>query len=54
MYVDPGYGVLILQSLFAAVVGVFFIARRKVSSLVRSLTAWMARDNPATGSGKSD
>jgi len=53
MYVDPGYGALILQSFFAAIVGASFIARKKVSSLMRWVTARSARENPATGSGDS-
>jgi len=38
MYIDPGYGVLILQGAFAAVLGAFFFARQKIVHFVRKLT----------------
>ena len=31
MYVDPGYGALILQSIIAGAVGTVYIAKRKVA-----------------------
>ncbi len=53
MYVDPGYGALILQSLFAAIVGASFIARKRVSSLIKWVTTRSARENQVAGSGDS-
>ena len=37
MYVDPGYGALILQSLIAGAVGTVFIAKRKVALWFKAL-----------------
>lgn len=37
MYIDPGYGALILQGVLAGIVGTVFIARHKIALLLGKL-----------------
>ncbi|MGH7569967.1 MAG: hypothetical protein ACREL9_13530 [Gemmatimonadales bacterium] len=38
MYIDPGFGALILQGVVAGIVGVAFVARRKILHFFAKLT----------------
>lgn len=44
MYVDPGYGALILQAIIAGFAGAAFTARKKLASLLRRLAGKKDRD----------
>ncbi|MGH7675950.1 MAG: hypothetical protein ACREMV_11830 [Gemmatimonadales bacterium] len=37
MYIDPGYGALLLQGLLAGLVGVGFVLRQKIGALVNAI-----------------
>jgi hypothetical protein len=38
MYVDPGFGALILQGMIAGILGAAFVARQRLRALWRRLT----------------
>ena len=38
VYIDPGYGALILQGVIASVLGAIFVARQKLVRLWQKLT----------------
>ncbi len=46
MYIDPGYGALLLQGLLAGLVGVGFVLRQRIRSLWRAIL----RRKPEPGS----
>ena len=46
LYIDPGYGALLLQGLLASVLGAIFVIRHRIVSLVRKLTG---KVRPAPG-----
>jgi hypothetical protein len=52
MYIDPGYGALLLQGLLATVLGAIFVVRHRIASLVRKLTG-KARRTPSDASPDS-
>jgi hypothetical protein len=47
MYIDPGYGALLLQGLMASVLGALFVGRQRIAALLRKLTGGSA--NAAQG-----
>jgi hypothetical protein len=52
VYIDPGFGALLLQGLAAAVVGAAFVVRKRIVGLFRKLTgkpAAPAGEPPASG-----
>ena len=52
MYVDPGYGTLIVQGAFAAMLGVFLVARQKATRFLRRFTG-SSRVAPRAGAQSS-
>lgn len=53
MYVDPGYGVLILQAMLAGIAGVLFVGRRRVMSFFKWLRKKRGRPGDTIASGDS-
>ncbi len=48
MYIDPGYGALLVQGLFASLLGAVYIARQKIRSFLGKPTG--TDSSPAIGS----